>query len=68
MFCPGTGSCCGNVLFIQDEKAPVLSLRTTWLRLPSGQGAQLGCERRLKEELEHACVHCVLIVATGLSR
>lgn len=43
-------------------------LRTTYLRLPSGQDAQLGCERTLKEEQEHACVHCIFVVVSGLSR
>lgn len=68
MFCPDTGSSYENFLFIQDGKASVGSLRTTYLRFPSGQDALLGCERTLKEELEHACVHCIFVVVTGLSR
>jgi len=68
MFCPGTGSSYENFLFIQDKKASVGSLRTSYLSLPSRQDAQLGCEWTLKEELIHAWGCCIFVVVTGLSR
>lgn len=40
----------------------------TYLRLPGSQDAQPGCVTILKEELKHACWHCIFVGGTGLSR